>query len=173
MKTIFLFVGISLVVFLFIIILLGKATEIQKCNSIRQLVNAISYGRIHPYHIGMKLKHVKYAVRRLYTNTEHFEQTLQLYEIIGHVPGIELPPCANKYIGRIYIGFKLGIISTITVYIKTFSVDAEELIAEMSRTFGAPTSVSNEFIIWEKHGSVININLKRGSISVFDERLGF
>jgi hypothetical protein len=149
----------------------GMSTEIQKSKSIKDIVQAISYGRVHPYYTGMSLNDVKYTVRRLHTNTEEFESHLSMYELIGRVPSVEIPKFPSVYIERINLGFnRNNKVYSITIYIKNSNTNTKELLKEVSEKLGKPMSVSNEFVIWRNGNLVINVS-KEGSISVIDEKL--
>lgn len=149
----------------------GMDTEIQKSSSIKDIVKAISYGRVHPYYTGMSLNDVKYTVKRLHTNIDKFESDLSIYELMGRVPAVDIPSFPNSYIERISLSINKSYnVDAITIYIKNFNVNVDETLIELSKKFGNPTSVSGEFIIWRNRHLVISVH-KEGSISIIDESL--
>lgn len=165
-------IGIAIAIAIVVLLAkLGGSTEIQKSNSIKDIVKAINHGRIHPYYTGMKLNDVVYAVNHIYPNTSEFRQELDMYKLIGRIPAIDLPHHPNPYIDRISIGFnRSNIVSSISIYIKDFEKNKEGLIREMATKFGRPMSSDGQFIIWRDRHRVINISYN-GSISVIDEDL--
>ena len=149
----------------------GMDTEIQKSTSIKDIVAAISHGRVHPYYTGMNLNDVKYTVKRLHSNVEEFESNLSMYELIGIVPSVEIPKFPSAYIERISLGLNRDKkVDSITIEIKNLDANLKELLKELSAKLGKPMSVSNEFIIWRNRHMVINIS-KEGTINVIDESL--
>lgn len=149
----------------------GRATEIQKSISVREMVMAINHGRIHPYHTGMSLKDVVWAVNHIYPNTSEFKKDLDRWHFLGRVPSIDLPYLPHPYIDRITIGFnRNNVVSSISVYLRDFEKNKEELIIEMTTKFGRPMSSDRQFIIWRERQRVINIS-NDGSVNVIDENL--
>lgn len=162
---------VIVVIMISVLAKLGMATEIQKSTSIKDIVAAISHGRVHPYYTGMSLNDVKYTVKRLHPNTDEFENHLSMYELIGRVPYVDIPKFLSAYIETISLSFNRdNKVYSITIYIKNFDTHTGELLKELSAKFGKPTSVDGEFITWRNQHMVIDVH-REGSISVIDERL--
>lgn len=149
----------------------GMGTEIQKSTSIKDIVVAISHGKVHPYYTGMSLNDVKYTVKRLHSNIDEFENHLSMYELIGRVPYIDIPKFPSAYIETISLGLNRdNKVYSITIHIKNFDAHAGEFLKELSAKFGRPTTADGEFVIWRNQHMVIDMH-SEGSINVIDERL--
>lgn len=149
-----------------------RIPEIQNSSSIRDVVMAVNHGRVYPYTTGMTLEQVKKIVLRSYQNTAQFESSLQMYELIGYMPSIDLPSTPNRFIGRISMNLNRNkVISAITINIRDFQMNKEYLVEQMFMKFGKPISIDRQFMIWREQYMVINIDATNGSISVINERL--
>lgn len=65
--------------------------EIDKCDSIEDIVMSINHGRVHPFHTGMNLEQVKNIVKKSCHKTTEFENSLHLQELMGSVRGVAIP----------------------------------------------------------------------------------
>jgi hypothetical protein len=168
--------GIVIIIAIVVIVIIslvksGMSTEIQKCNSIKSIVMAINYGKVHPYNTGMSLETVKWTVKQLHSNTAEFENTLSMYELSGRVPSIDLPSFLNAYIEKVSIGFnKNNVVSSITIKIKDFHINRLELLQELNAKFGRPQFTSDEFIAWKNQYMTISVHAT-GQVDIWDDRL--
>lgn len=146
--------------------------EIHKCNSIRDIVMAINCGRIYPYFTGMNLTQVVKIIKQNYNDTTNLENHIQLCEMIGFLPSIDLPEAPNAFINRISIGFNRNkVASSITIDIKNFQLNKTDLVEQMILKFGKPMSIDRQFMIWRDAHMIVNIDATNGCISVIDERI--
>lgn len=167
---------ILLLIAIVVVIVLFKKSEdkvgvhipqIYDCSSIKDVVMSINHARMHPFYTRMNFERAKKIAIQIHPN---IEQELQLQELIGMKPYLDIP-VQNKYVERVSMTFsKSGLVSSIGIDIKDFDVNMKELMNEMVVKFGRPFSMDNEFIIWREGPMVINI-CKEGSVSVIDESL--
>lgn len=163
------------VVALLVLFFIGRKTkinipEIHKCNTLSEIVMLINHGRVYPYFTGMSLKQVKRIVKRSYGDTNALDRALQMHELTGYIPSIDLPDSPSEVIDRISIGFNRGkVVSSISIDIKNFNANKTELIKLMAMKFGRPMSMDDMFIIWRDGCMVVNIH-KEGSLNIIDER---
>lgn len=159
------------------VVLISKRTlstikKINECEYIAEIVQSINHGRVYPYFTGMSLRQVKKIVRESYVDTTEFDNYLQISELIGYVPGIDLPRTLNNHIdGVSMLLTRANTISSITIKIKNYAINKDAIMENMVGKFGKPTSVSKEFIIWKEGHMTIDIHLKNGTISVIDGNL--
>lgn len=163
---------ILLCIVLYFIFSSGKAKanipEINRVNSIKDIVMSVNHGRIYPFYTRMNLIRAKNAAKIISPDITRLEQNLQLYELMGVAPYFDLD-IQNNYVERISVMLnKNGLVSSISIDIKNFDVNMKPLAEEMAIKFGRPASMSDEFIIWREACMVINLS-KNGSLSVIDE----
>lgn len=165
---------ILLCIVLYFIFSSGKAKanipEINRVNSIKDIVMSVNHGRIYPFYTRMNLIRAKNAAKTISPDITRLEQNLQLYELMGVAPYFDLD-IQNNYVERISVMLnKNGLVSSISIDIKNFDVNMKPLAEEMAIKFGRPASMSDEFIIWREACMVINLS-KNGSLSVIDESI--
>lgn len=165
---------ILLCIVLYFIFSSGKAKanipEINRVNSIKDIVMSVNHGRIYPFYTRMNLIRAKNAAKIISPDITRLEQNLQLYELMGVAPYFDLD-IQNNYVERISVMLnKNGLVSSISIDIKNFDVNMKPLAEEMAIKFGRPASMSDEFIIWREACMVINLS-KNGSLSVIDESI--
>lgn len=148
-----------------------RLPEIQNCNNITDIVMSVNQGRIYPYFTGMSFDQVKRVVKSSHRNFTDWENKVQLYELIGYMPSVDLPD-VSRLINRTSIHLtKTKVVSAITIEIKDFQQNKTKLIEEMILKFGKPTSIDRQFMIWREGYMVVNIDATNGCISVINEKL--
>ena len=148
----------------------GMSSEIQRSGSIKDIVMAVNFGKIHPYNTGMSLNEVRSIVHRLHSNTSDFDNTIDMYMLTGRVPSIDLPSMANTHIERVSLGFNSNnIVSSISITFKNIQSDKAEIVRELTSKFGSPQFRSEDFTAWKRQRLTISLH-KSGMLDVWDDR---
>ena len=144
--------------------------EINKVNSVRDLVMSINHGRAYPFYTGMSLGRIKDVVKQSCLNYTEFEQELDMQEIIGCVRGARVPLPSTTLVKDVYLHLNRNkVVSSITIDISNFEFVA--LVELMLVKFGDPISVSGQLMVWRDTCMTISLDSINKYINIMDERL--
>lgn len=157
------------IVIIAIFIFKPRIPKIYECDSIYDIVMSVNHGRIYPYYTGMSYKKAKQITRNVHPDATGFDQMMDMYEIIGTAPYLDLP-VSSRYIERISVMVNNdGIVSSVSMHLSDPNAHMEMLVKCMVSKFGRPLSIDGEFIIWREGKREISIH-NQGSLSVIDDR---
>lgn len=147
-----------------------RIKEIDRCESIGDIVMAVNHGRVYPYFTGMGIEQVKKTVRQYHSDTTEFDNILHLQELMGNIRGVKTPLSSNALVNEVYLHLnKDKIVSSITMDIS--SLDFVSLVEQMLLKFGEPASLNSQIMVWRDSYMTISLDSVNKFLNIMDERL--